>query len=55
MAVVEEFLTWLLGALSQLWTAISSEWGIVGICFVCVPVVKRLFNLFITMIKGGYE
>ena len=54
MAVVEEFLSWLLGALTQLWTAIASDWGIVGICFVCVPIVKRVFKLFTIMIKGGY-
>lgn len=54
MAIVEEFLSWLLGALTQLWTAISGDWGIVGICFVCVPIVKKVFNLFVDMVKGGY-
>lgn len=54
MSVVEEFLSWLLAALSKLWGAISSDWGIVGICFVCVPIVKRVFKLFAYMIKGGY-
>lgn len=54
MDVVAEFLDWLLGSLAQLWAAMSSDWGIVGLCFICVPLVRKVFNLFVFYIRGGY-
>lgn len=54
MEVVSQFLDWLIASAGQLWAALTSDWGLVGICFVCVPLVRRVFNLFVTYIRGGY-
>lgn len=54
MAVVTEFLDWLLASMSSLWAAMTSDWGIVGICIICVPLVRKVFDLFIYYIRGGY-
>jgi len=55
MSIVVEFFNWILESFARFWSAISTDWGLLGIAMVAIPVFRKLGKLFNYLIKGGFR